>query len=119
MEKVNISEKLAQFTDYWNPRVVGELNEQHVKLVKLKGDFIWHHHENADELFLVIKGKISIHLRDQVVELEEGEFFIVPRGVEHKTAAEDEAHIMLFEPKYTINTGNVQDKRTKDRPEQI
>ena len=98
---------------------MGELNGQHVKIAKLKGEFIWHHHEEEDEFFLVIKGKMIIHLRDRTVELSEGEFFVVPRGIEHKPAAEDEAHILLFEPISTLNTGNIRSERTVDRPKRI
>jgi len=111
-EKVNMADKLRQFTEHWSPRIVGELNGQHVKLVKLKGEFVWHHHEHEDELFLVISGHLSMHLRDRVVELDEGEFFIVPRGVEHKPVATDEAHVLLLEPVTTLNTGNVRNERT-------
>ena len=107
MEKVNLSEKLALFSDLWSPKIVGELNGQHVKLVKLRGEFIWHHHENEDELFLVLGGALAIHFRDSVVRLTEGEFVIVPKGVEHKPVAEEEAHVLLLEPASTLNTGNV------------
>jgi mannose-6-phosphate isomerase-like protein (cupin superfamily) len=98
VEKVNLSRKLDQFAEHWRPRVVGELNGQHVKLAKLEGEFVWHHHEHEDELFLVIRGRLAIHLRDRVVELDEGEFFIVPRGVEHKPVADSETHVLLLEP---------------------
>ena len=119
MHKVNIAEKLKQFTEYWSPRVVGELNGQQIKLAKLKGDFVWHHHENADELFLVVKGRLVIQLRDRDITLEAGEFFIVPRGVEHKPFAEDEVHVILFEPAGTLNTGNVSNERTVHELERI
>jgi mannose-6-phosphate isomerase-like protein (cupin superfamily) len=112
MEKVNLAEKLGLFEEYWSPKIVGELNGQHVKLAKLKGEFIWHHHEAEDELFLVVKGQLVLELREQDVVLEEGEFFIVPRGVEHKPVAEEEVHVLLFEPKSTLNTGNVRNERT-------
>lgn len=105
MNKVNLAEKFSQFESYWDPKIVGELNNQYVKLAKFQGEFIWHHHENEDELFLVVKGKLIIKLRDGDVELDEGEFFIIPRGVEHLPVAEKEAHILLFEPKGTLNTG--------------
>lgn len=105
MNKVNLAEKFSQFESYWDPKIVGELNNQYVKLAKFQGEFIWHHHENEDELFLVVKGKLIIRLRDGDVELDEGEFFIIPRGVEHLPVAEKEAHILLFEPKGTLNTG--------------
>jgi mannose-6-phosphate isomerase-like protein (cupin superfamily) len=112
IDKVNLAEKLSQFTEHWSPRVVGELNGQHVKLVKVRGDFVWHHHEDADELFLVVNGRLLIQLRDRDITLDPGEFFIVPRGVEHKPVAETEAHVLLFEPAGTLNTGNVTNERT-------
>jgi mannose-6-phosphate isomerase-like protein (cupin superfamily) len=119
MEKVNLAEKLAHITDYWSPRVAGELNGQHVKLVKLKGEFVWHHHEHEDEMFLVIKGRLLMRLRDGYLTIDEGEFLIVPRGVEHQPVAEDEVHVLLFEPAGTLNTGNVRDERTVDDPARI
>jgi mannose-6-phosphate isomerase-like protein (cupin superfamily) len=119
MEKVNIAEKFNQFHDYYNPRIVGELNGQHVKATKLKGEFIWHHHDHEDELFLVIKGQLKMALRDKTVEINEGEFLIVPRGVEHKPIAEDEVHILLFEPASTLNTGNIENDRTRKQLEKI
>ena len=119
MPKVNIAAKLAEFGDHWYPRIVGELNGQHVKLVKLEGEFVWHHHADEDELFLVLDGHLSIHLRDDVIELDAGEFFIVPRGVEHKPVAAQEAHVLLLEPAGTLNTGNVRNDRTVDRPARI
>ena len=119
MEKVNLAEKLSFFTDYYNPRIVGELNEQHVKLAKLKGEFIWHTHEVEDELFLVIKGTLKMELRDRTIEINEGEFLIVPHGVEHKPVADDEVHILLFEPASTLNTGNVQHERTRTNLEKL
>lgn len=119
MEKVNLSEKLASFSDHWSPRIVGELNGQHVKLVKVKGEFVWHHHENEDELFLVLRGARALHLRDRVVELREGEFFIVPKGAEHKPVAENEAHVLLLEPMSTLNTGNVRNQHTVGAPARI
>ncbi len=115
-DKVNLSEKLGQFTEKWSPRIVGELNGQHVKLVKVEGEFIWHHHTHEDELFLVLSGHLSIHLRAQVVDLDEGEFFIVPRGVEHKPVAQGETHVLVFEPASTLNTGNVRSARTVESP---
>jgi mannose-6-phosphate isomerase-like protein (cupin superfamily) len=111
-EKVNLAEKFSRFSEHYRPKVVGEVNDFQVKLVKLKGEFIWHHHENEDELFLVVKGRLIIHLHDGVVELNEGEFFIVPKGVEHKPVAEEECHVVLLEPKSTLNTGNVRNERT-------
>jgi len=112
MSKVNIADKFTLFEGYWEPKIVGELNNQFVKLAKLKGEFVWHQHENEDELFLVIKGKLTIKLRDGIVKLNEGEFTIIPRGVEHLPVAESEVHVLLFEPKGTINTGNVNSKKT-------
>jgi mannose-6-phosphate isomerase-like protein (cupin superfamily) len=116
MEKVNLSQKLGQFDDHWNPRVVGELNGQHVKLVKFRGEFVWHHHEVEDELFLVVRGRFRMEFRDRQVWLEEGEFLVVPRGVEHRPVAEQEVHVLLFEPASTLNTGNVRDERTVVEP---
>lgn len=119
MEKVNLSEKLALFSDLWSPKIVGELNGQHVKLAKLKGEFVWHHHENEDELFLVLRGSLAIHLTGRVVDLNEGEFFVVPKGVEHKPVAKEEAHILLLEPASTLNTGNIRNERTVDSPDHL
>jgi quercetin dioxygenase-like cupin family protein len=113
MIKVNINEKLSQFVDYWNPRIVGELNEQHVKLAKLKGEFIWHKHDLEDEMFLVIKGTLKIDLRDKTIILNEGDFLIIPRGIEHKPHADEEVAIMLFEPVGTLNTGDQYNELTK------
>lgn len=113
MEKVNLVQKFDLFDDVWSPKIVGELNGQHVKLAKLQGGFIWHCHEDEDELFLVLKGQLVIKLRDGDIELNEGEFLIVPRGVEHKPVASEETHVLLFEPKDTLNTGNVTNERTK------
>jgi mannose-6-phosphate isomerase-like protein (cupin superfamily) len=112
MEKVNLSEKFRLFQDYWSPKIAGEINDAHVKLVKLKGEFIWHHHDAEDELFLVVKGRLLIRLRDRDIQLEEGEFVVIPRGVEHLPIAEEEAHVLLLEPKSTLNTGNVRSART-------
>ncbi len=112
MDKVNLAEKLTHFTDHWRPRVVGELNGQHVKLAKLQGEFVWHHHEAADELFLVLAGRLVIQLRDREITLAPGELFIVPRGVEHRPVADAEVHVLLFEPAGTLNTGNVTDEHT-------
>jgi mannose-6-phosphate isomerase-like protein (cupin superfamily) len=109
---VNLKEKLSLIPDFWHPRLVGELNGQYVKLAKVKGEFIWHHHQNEDELFLVLKGALRLEFRDGSVTLGPGELYIVPRGVEHRPVAEEEAHILLFEPASTLNTGNVQDERT-------
>lgn len=112
MQKINLAEKLALFSGQWEPKVVGELNGQMVKLVKFQGPFVWHHHETEDELFLVVKGRFRMEFRDRNVWLEEGEFLIVPRGVEHRPVAEEEAHVLLFEPASTLNTGDVQNERT-------
>jgi mannose-6-phosphate isomerase-like protein (cupin superfamily) len=119
MEKVNIKEKLGMFVDYWNPRIVGELNGQHVKAVKLNGEFVWHQHDHEDELFLVIKGKLRMEFRDKAVEVNEGEFIIVPRSVEHKPVAEEEVHLLLFEPATTLNTGNIENEKTRKNLERI
>ena len=119
MEKVNISEKLKNFNDHWNPRIIGELNGQHVKAVKLKGEFVWHHHDNEDELFLVIKGQLKMEFREKTVLINEGEFLIVPRKVEHRPVADEEVHILLFEPAGTLNTGNVENERTRKELEKI
>jgi len=119
MDKVNLKEKLSRFTDLWSPKIVGELNGQLVKLVKLKGEFVWHHHENEDELFLVVKGRLVIKFRDRDVTLEPGEFLIVPKGVEHKPVADEETEVLLFEPASTLNTGNVLNDRTVATLQQI
>jgi len=112
MQKINLKEKLAQFSEHWSPRIVGELNGQHVKLAKMQGEFVWHHHKHEDELFLVLKGTLLMRLREGDVVINEGEFFIVPCGVEHQPIAEDEVHVLLFEPASTLNTGNVRNERT-------
>ncbi|WP_064093460.1 cupin domain-containing protein [Rossellomorea aquimaris] len=112
MGKVNINEKFSQFNEYWSPKVVGEVNESHVKLVKLKGEFVWHQHEQEDEMFLVVKGSLLIKFRDRDLFLEEGEFTIIPKGIEHKPVAKEEVHVLLFEPKTTINTGDKVDSKT-------
>jgi mannose-6-phosphate isomerase-like protein (cupin superfamily) len=119
MEKVNLSEKFAQVSELWSPKIVGELNGQLVKLVKVKGEFVWHRHDAEDELFLVVRGRLDMYLRDGVVPIHEGEFFIVPRGVEHKPVAPEETHIMLFEPASTLNTGNVRNERTREKLERL
>ncbi|HEV3374420.1 MAG TPA: cupin domain-containing protein [Candidatus Acidoferrum sp.] len=112
METVNLRDKFSLFSDYWNPRIIGEVNECHVKAVKLKGEFVWHHHEHEDELFLVVKGTLRMKFRDHEALVREGEFVIVPRGVEHLPIADDEVHIVLLEPKTTLNTGNITNERT-------
>lgn len=119
MNKVNLAEKLSVIREYWQPKIVGELNGQHVKVAKLKGSFDWHYHEKEDELFMVMKGKLKIHLKDRTILLSEGEFFIVPKGVEHKPSADEEVHLMLFEPAGTLNTGNLQNDMTITDPERI
>jgi mannose-6-phosphate isomerase-like protein (cupin superfamily) len=113
-DKVNLSEKFSRFSDHWSPKIVGELNDSYVKLVRVKGEFVWHHHENEDEMFFVVKGRLRIRLRDRDVEINPGEFFIVPKGVDHLPVAEEETHILLLEPKSTLNTGNVRSERTVD-----
>lgn len=112
MNKVNLREKFSLFTEHWRPRIVGELNGQQVKLVKFAGPFEWHHHTDEDEMFLVIDGEFVMEFRDRKVQLQQGEFLIVPRGVEHRPVAEREVHVMLFEPASTLNTGNVQSALT-------
>jgi mannose-6-phosphate isomerase-like protein (cupin superfamily) len=119
MDKVNIAEKLAQFDEQWSPKVVGQVNDVDVKLTKLEGEFVWHHHELEDELFLVVSGSLVIKFRDRDVRIEEGEFLIVPRGVEHKPLAEEEVHVLLVEPASTLNTGNVRSERTLEELERL
>lgn len=112
MRTVNLREKFAQFDEYWSPRVIGELNDCQVKAVKLKGEFVWHHHDTEDELFLVVKGKLRMKFRDREVMVGEGEFLVVPHGVEHLPVADEEVHVVLLEPATTLNTGNLQNERT-------
>jgi len=119
MTKVNLSQKFNLVDEFWSPRIVGELNGQAVKIAKIKGQFIWHSHENEDEFFLVVKGAMVIRLRERDVTLNEGEFFVVPRGVEHKPVAEKEAHIVMFEPTGTLNTGDVNNERTIEKVKRI
>jgi mannose-6-phosphate isomerase-like protein (cupin superfamily) len=119
METVNLRDKFSLFSDHWNPRIIGEVNECHVKAVKLKGEFVWHHHEHEDELFLVVKGTLRMKFRDHEALVREGEFVIVPRGVEHLPVADDEVHIVLIEPKTTLNTGNITNERTVARLQRI
>jgi mannose-6-phosphate isomerase-like protein (cupin superfamily) len=119
MDKINLREKLALFSEPWKPKIVGELNGQRVKLVRFHGPFLWHHHDHEDELFLVVKGRFRMEFRDRHVWLEEGEFLIVPRGVEHRPVADEEAHVVLFEPASTLNTGNVHNERTVERLEKV
>lgn len=119
MEKVNLAAKLASFAGHWNPRIVAELNGQQVKLVKFVGPFTWHFHEREDELFLVVRGSFRMEFRDRAVDLHQGEFIVVPRGVEHRPVAEREVEVLLFEPATTLNTGNVVEDRTVSEPERI
>lgn len=119
MDKVNLAEKFALFNEHWSPKIVGELNAQHVKLVKFQGEFVWHHHDAEDELFFVIKGRFKMEFRDREVWLEAGEFLIVPRGVEHRPVADEEVHVLLFEPATTINTGTAGGDRTRTALEYI
>jgi len=119
MKKISIPEKLSLFSDYWNPRIVGELNGQQVKLAKLKGEFIWHKHDNEDELFYVLEGTLKIEFRDSIIVLKPNELIIVPKGIEHRPVAEKEVSVMLFEPKATINTGNISDKFTRNKLEKL
>jgi mannose-6-phosphate isomerase-like protein (cupin superfamily) len=116
LDKITLTQKFAQMREYWSPRIVGELNGQHVKLTKLKGAFVWHHHEHEDELFLVHRGHFRMEFRDRAVELSAGDFLIVPRGVEHRPVADEEAEVVLFEPAGTLNTGNVTNERTVAEP---
>lgn len=112
IDKINISEKLNQISEHYRPYIVGELNGQCIKLVKFKGHFTWHHHENEDEMFLVIQGEFDMELRDKTIHIKEGEFIIIPKGTEHRPVAENEVHVLLFEPKTTLNTGNVRNELT-------
>lgn len=114
MNAVNIEEKLAQVTDYWQPTIVGEVNQDFIKVVKFRGEFLWHHHEHEDEMFLVIKGTMRMKFRERDVLVGPGEFIIVPKGVEHMPVAEDEVHVVLIEPRATLNTGNVRNERTRE-----
>lgn len=119
MIPVDIKEKLGQFDEYWSPKIVGELNGQLVKLAKLKGEFVWHHHASEDELFMVIQGKLTIKLRERDVQLQEGQFFIIPKGIEHMPVALEECHVMLFEPGSVLNTGNIVNEKTVREIEKI
>ena len=119
LAKVNLADGLASIRDHWKPKIAGEVNDIQVKLAKLKGEFIWHHHDKEDEMFLVVKGCLRMKLRDGDVTIREGEFLIVPRGVEHLPAADEETHILLFEPKTTVNTGNVRNERTESHTEHL
>jgi mannose-6-phosphate isomerase-like protein (cupin superfamily) len=119
MEKVTLASKFASFSDHWSPRIVGELNGQHVKVVKFVGEFVWHHHDHEDEMFLVHRGRFRMELRDREIELGAGDFLIVPRGVEHRPVADEEVEVILFEPAGTLNTGNVKSDRTVADPARI
>lgn len=119
MKPINIAAKFAKFSETWSPRIIGELNGQHVKLARLQGEFEWHQHDDEDELFLVIEGRLDMHLRDEVISLGPGELVIVPKGIEHKPVAPDGAQVLLFEPNTTLNTGNLQSERTVKAPEWI
>lgn len=119
MDKINLTEKFSLFQDHWNPRIVGELNGQHVKLAKFKGPFVWHKHDDEDEMFFVVKGSFVMEFRDKTVQLQENEFLIVPRGVEHRPVAEEEVCVMLFEPATTLNTGDAQSELTKNKLDKI
>ncbi|HXR81887.1 MAG TPA: cupin domain-containing protein [Saprospiraceae bacterium] len=115
MHKINLSEKFDLIQDHWNPRIAGELNGQQVKLVKFKGEFIWHKHEDEDEMFFVVQGEFDMHLREKVITLRENEFIIIPKGVEHKPVATNEVSVMLFEPASTLNTGDKRNEMTKEK----
>ena len=119
MEKVSIVEKLKLFSEYWSPKIVGELNGQHIKLAKFQGEFVWHKHDNEDEMFLVVEGILKIELRDKTIEINKNEFLIVPKGTEHRPVAENEVSVMLFEPASTLNTGNTENDLTKHILEKI
>ncbi len=119
VDKVNLAQKLALFAEHWSPKVVGELNGQQVKVVKLQGPFVWHHHEAEDELFLVLHGQLRMEFTDRTVDVKPGEFIIVPRGVEHRPVAEEEVHVLLFEPASTLNTGNVRGERTVEQLQRL
>jgi mannose-6-phosphate isomerase-like protein (cupin superfamily) len=119
MEKINLLQKYSLFSDHWSPKIIGELNGQHIKLSKFQGEFVWHKHDNEDEAFFVIKGSFNMELRDKIIVLNEGDMLIVPKGVEHRPVAENEVWVMLFEPAGTLNTGDVVDERTKPVLEKI
>ncbi len=119
IEKVNLADKMAQISDYWNPRIIGEVNDMHVKLVKMQGTFDWHHHETEDEMFLVLQGRLTMRLRDRDIGVGPGEFVIVPHGVEHMPTSGDEVQLLLIEPKTTLNTGNLHNGRTRTELERL
>ena len=118
-DKINVAEKFAAFTEHWSPRVIADLNGQHVKAVKFQGEFVWHHHDDEDELFWVVSGRLRMELRDGEVLLDPGELLVVPKGVEHRPVADGETHVVLIEPKTTLNTGNVRGERTVDELDRI
>ena len=119
VDKVNLEDKFATFQDLWDPKIIGQVNEFHVKLVKVKGEFVWHHHDEEDELFLVLRGRMTVQFRDSEAQLVAGELLVVPRGVDHRPVADEEAHVLLLERASTVNTGNVRDERTRTRLERI
>jgi mannose-6-phosphate isomerase-like protein (cupin superfamily) len=119
IRKVNLQEIFTKFSDYWNPRIIGELNGQQVKAAKLKGEFVFHHHDDEDEMFLVLEGHLKIVLEDKTIDVSPGEFIIIPKGVNHKPIAEEEVHLLLFEPASTLHTGNVRHELTKDNLEKL
>lgn len=119
MQRINLQEKLSKFDAHWSPKIVAELNGQHVKLVKFRGEFVWHHHEHEDELFYVVRGAFRMEFRDRVVALREGEMLVVPRGVEHRPVADEEVSVMLFEPAATVNTGSAGGEKTVAKPDWI
>jgi mannose-6-phosphate isomerase-like protein (cupin superfamily) len=119
MKKINLKDKMSLFNDYWSPKIVGDLNDSHVKIAKFQGEFVWHKHDNEDELFFIIKGTLLIKLRDQDITLNEGEFLIIPKGVEHLPIANEEVHVMLIEPKTTLNTGDAKSDLTKNELDRI
>ena len=119
MEKVNLAEKFKRFQEHWSPKIVGEVNDCYLKLVKFKGEFVWHHHDVEDEMFMVIRGRFVMKLKDRDVQLEEGEFIVIPHGVEHMPVADEEVEVLLIEPKTTLNTGNVMSERTVEVLQQI
>jgi mannose-6-phosphate isomerase-like protein (cupin superfamily) len=119
MEKINIEQKFGLFAEHWSPKIIGELNDSYIKAAKLEGEFVWHSHENEDEMFLVVKGSLLLKFRDREVRLEAGEFLVVPRGVEHLPVAEKEVHLLMIEPKSTLNTGDVKNERTVEQPQHL
>ncbi len=119
MEKVNLIEAFGRFSEHWSPKIAGTVNDSHVKLAKLKGEFLWHHHEHEDEMFLVVRGSFVMEFRDHAIRLDAGEFLVVPHGVEHRPVADEEAWVLLFEPVSTLNTGTIRNERTVEQPEHL